>query len=89
MPTTFPAANCVFDPPIGFSAGQIHRIPAFRGQSIGGSLDGMDVVVVAWLPDAADLERLNAGGPVFLCSCGGLPPHLLTTEFTAELPKPT
>ena len=46
-----------------------------------GNLDGAAYITVAWMPDAEDLAKLNAGNPIFLSCIGGLPPHLVTSEF--------
>jgi len=47
----------------------------------GGSLDGMIQIVVAWVSDAVELARLNAGAPVYLTVLGPLPAHMLSTDF--------
>ncbi len=39
------------------------------------------IIVTAWAPDADELARLNAGAPIFLTFIGGLPPHMITTDF--------
>lgn len=80
-PIDFPEANRTFGPPKGYTEEQIRSIAAFQGVVLGGSLDGCEVVVVAWRPDDKDLERLNNGGVVYLQVLGGLPPHLLGTDF--------
>ena len=79
-PCNFAEANITYGPPPGFAESQVQSIPACRYQMIGGSCDGVEMVVVAWKPDAEDLARLNAGEPVYLSCIGGLPPHFLTTE---------
>jgi len=78
-PVMFEGANSTYGPPPGFAESQVAPIPASRYQVVGGPCDGVEMVVVAWLPDAEDLARLNAGGPVYLSCIGGLPPHHLTT----------
>jgi len=84
-PVVFDEANVVFGPPPGMSESQCASIPACAYEMIGGPLDGCRMVVVAWKPDAKDLEDLNKGSPVFLSVIGGLPPHYLTTS---PPPKP-
>lgn len=49
--------------------------------------DGL-VVRVAWKPDAADLELLNAGGTVWLSMWGGLAPHQLEVQAPVDPPIP-
>lgn len=38
-------------------------------------------MVVAWKPSQVDLERLSNGASVFLMVIGGLPPHIMGTDF--------
>lgn len=87
-PISFPEANCTMTSPNGFAESQVVPMPAFRGELFGDKLDGCPVVIVAWQPCEEDLDRLAAGSPIFLCCLGGLPPHLLTTEFKRALPPP-
>jgi hypothetical protein len=87
IPTDFPQANCRFGPPQGMEESQVQTIRAFRSQVGIGSLEGADLIVTAWKPDATDLARLNAGAPLFLTFIGGLPPHMATTHF-AEATNP-
>jgi hypothetical protein len=77
----FPESNCVFGHPPDLAESQVMPIPAYRGEVSGGSVDGVKLVIVAWLPTAEELEQLNAGAPVYLSSIGGLTPHFLTTSF--------
>ncbi len=78
----FPEANITFGPPPGVSDSQVVPIRAFTGTSLGGSMDGVPIVVTAWTPAAHELEMLNDGHPIFLTVVGaGLPPHMLTTNF--------
>lgn len=80
-PTAFTEQNCSFGPPRELDGAQCGTIPAYKGRFTGGSLDGELVVVVAWKPNAEDLERLNKGGAVYLSCVSGLLPHLLATDF--------
>lgn len=80
-PIDFPESNTVFGPPPDFTESQVLPIPAWQGNVPGGSCDGQPFVVVAWKPDAAELEVLNSGGAIFLSMFGGLAPHMLTTDF--------
>lgn len=72
-PAIFPQANTHFGPPEGFDESQIFRIPGHLREIKGGNLDGSLAVIVAWLPDAADLERMRTGHPVYITMIGGLP----------------
>jgi hypothetical protein len=80
-PAIFPEANQNFKAPEDLDESQVFTIPAYSGNIQGGNLDGAPVVVTAWLPSPEDLERLNAGGAVYLAVIGGLPPHLMATTF--------
>lgn len=80
-PINFPEANCRFGPPPDLDESQCRTIFAFRGPVATGSCEGAEMVVTAWKPDANDLVRLNAGEPLFLTVFGGLPPHMVTTNF--------
>jgi hypothetical protein len=74
-------ANTQFGPPPGLAESQCMTIPAFVGKVQGGSVDGCDIVVVAWQPSAEELGQLAAGKPIFISMIGGLAPHFLTTDF--------
>jgi len=80
-PDTFPGAGIDFTCPNGYSPSQIGTIKAMVTEVVGGNIDGDRLVTVAWRPDAADLERLNNGGLVFLHCVNGLLPHFLTTTL--------
>lgn len=80
-PVSFPQANSTYGPPGDMTENQVGSIKAFTGEVCGGSCDGMAVTIVAWKPDAKDLQILNAGGLVYLETFGGLPPHRLLTEI--------
>ncbi len=79
IPVTFQEANQVFHAPTDLE--QVRPIHAFHGAVRGGSLDGVAMVVTAWLPTPEELAALNAGAPVFLGFVGGLPPHVAGTSF--------
>lgn len=81
IPTNFPEANKQFCAPPDLDESQVMTIPAYLGAIERGSMEGAPIVVVAWRPHQADLERLAAGQPIFLSVVGGLPPHFLTTSF--------
>jgi hypothetical protein len=81
IPQDFPQANTTFGPPVGMTKDQVRVIAAHRSEIKGGSLDGQELIVTAWKPTPAELADLNAGGLLYFCSIGGLPPHYLTTEF--------
>lgn len=80
-PVNFPEANTNFGPPPDLVETQCRTIPAYLGQAVGGSCDGVSVVVVAWKPDLEELACLVAGGVIYLTCLGGLPPHYLSTNF--------
>ena len=86
-PILFPEANVSLGAPEGLTETQVMTIPAYVGEVVGGSVDGVRLVVVAWRPTAAELEDLNNGGEIYLSCIGGLPPHFLTTKFK-EAVKP-
>jgi hypothetical protein len=80
-PRNFPQANVQYGPPPDFTEDQVRTICAHSGVVKGGSCDGAAMVITCWQPTEAELAELNAGGCVFLCILGGLPPHYLTTSF--------
>lgn len=87
-PVHFEQANVTFGPPPDLAESQCGALSAFRGTVETGSVDGVPVIVTAWRPDARELERINAGAPIFLTFLsGGLPPHMATTSFE-EATKP-
>lgn len=81
IPTTFPEANVRFGPPDGMEESQVMSIPAHVCEAKSGSCDGVQMVVVAWLPSAEELRDMQQGKPVYLSMIGGLAPHFLTTDF--------
>lgn len=86
-PIKFPECNKVYGPPPDLEESQCFSIPAYEGEVIGGSVDGVKQVIVAWLPTDEDVDRIVAGEPIFLSMMGGLAPHFLTTSFE-EARKP-
>ncbi len=79
---TFPQANIVFRKPEGWDESQCSDVAAFQGQIGEGTLDGMEVVIVAWQPTPAEIQEIVNGHPIYLMVCGsGLPPHSLMTKF--------
>lgn len=83
-PIHFPEANIRYGPPADLVESQVMTIYAYQGKSQGGSVDGAPVIVVAWQPTPAELERLNQGAPLFLSfMCDGLPPHFPSLDFHA------
>lgn len=83
-PIQFPEANKVFGPPPGLTEEQVQSVPAFVGAILAGPMDGSDAVVVAWQPDAEEIQAIVDGSPIFMMSIGGLPPHALSVrgQFT-------
>lgn len=81
QPVTFPQANTTFRPPSELDASQCKTIPAFVGK-MGGNLDGLSSVVVAWELTDEDIETLKNGDRLIYLTClGGLPPHMLSVGF--------
>lgn len=84
-PIEFPEANTIFGPPKELSESQCLRICAYVGEVKQGSVDGVGIAVVAWQPDARDINRIINGHPIFLTTLGGLPPHFLSTDFNSAI----
>lgn len=80
-PVDFPQVNASFAPPDGLQESQVHTIPGYIGMVEQGSVEGLQMIVVAWQPTAGELLQLNAGGRIYLTVLGGLPPHFLSTTF--------
>lgn len=80
-PIHFPEANTRFGPPAGYDESQVATIHVHQRIIEGGSCDGWNQVIAAWQPSPEDLERINAGGPIFISMVGGLAPHFLSTDF--------
>lgn len=81
IPADFPEANKSFRAPAGYEESQVATIRAHVGTVQSGSCDGQPIVVVAWKPTGDEIQQLVEGAPIFLTCFGGLPPHLLTTNF--------
>lgn len=82
IPTDFPQATTTFGPPEELVESQCAYLRAFRGVIEKGSCEGLGIFVTAWRPTKEELERLNAGEPVFVTFVsGGLPSHMLSTKF--------
>lgn len=80
-PTAFPEANTHFKHPEGYTPEQVASIPAFFGNIQGGSMDGAEVVIVAWQPSQQDLLHLLQGKPIYVGFLGGFPAHFACSEF--------
>ncbi len=80
-PITFPECNASFCAPSDLDESQVFTIGAYHGIVQGGSLDGCQQVVTAWLPTERELELLKQGKPIFLSFIGGLPPHYPSMSF--------
>lgn len=81
-PEHFVESNSMFGPPPELNESQRRTIYAFVGSAQSGSVDGVPVIVTAWRPKPYELERINAGLPIFLTFCGDvLPPHFPSTSF--------
>ena len=81
IPVDFEECNVVFGPPKGFEESQVRTIKACAHTALGGPMDGVQMVTVAWMPTPEERQRLAEGGPVFVTMCGGLAPHFLTTSL--------
>ena len=82
-PTNFPQMTTRFGKPEDWHDEQCKPIGAFVGEIQGGTLDGLQQVVVAWQPSPDEIAEILGGKPVFLTMVGGLAPHFLTTNFEA------
>jgi hypothetical protein len=80
-PAKFPEPNSVFGAPADMHESQVGKIDAFRGQIVGGNIDGSEIVVVAWQPSPEEIEEIKNGALVYLKVIGGLPPHYIATSF--------
>lgn len=75
-PVNFKEANIVYTKPEGWSDDECGDLPVHKGT------DGKHTVLVsAWMPTFADLQRLSEGKPIYLTIVGtGMPPVALSTE---------
>lgn len=80
-PVAFPEANAKFGAPPDLEESQCMTIKAYAGRIHGGSLDGENVVVTAWMPSPEEREMIAQGRPIFLSFIGGLPPHYPSLDF--------
>lgn len=85
IPVTFEQSNCKFTPPPELVESQCMTINAYRGTVNGGNLDGSMVVVVAWKPSQQEIDDIVSGKPVLLSCIGGLPPHMIVTDFETAI----
>jgi len=80
-PINFPEANAPFGAPPDMDASQVKTIPAFAGVVEGGSCDGCEQVIVAWMPSDGERLAIATGAPVYISMLGGLLPHFVCTSF--------
>lgn len=80
-PIDFPEANMPFKAPEGMDESQVRTIPTHVHKIYGGNCDGLSVIVVAWQPDAREIQAIVDGAPIYLSCLSLLPPHYLTTSF--------
>lgn len=75
-PTNFKEANIIYTKPEGWSDEECGDLPVHKGT------DGKHTVLVsAWMPTFADLQRLSEGKPIYLTIVGNaMPPVSLSTE---------
>jgi len=72
----FKESNFILQPPTGENEDTCVPAYGFRGEH---------EILTCWEPDAADLERLNAGGKIWMWVRGGeQPPISLETEYPFE-----
>lgn len=84
-PIYFPESNCEFGPPADMDESQVMKIFAYRGDVQGGSVDGSQQVIVAWMPNSLEKAAIFQGAPIYISMMGGLAPHFLTTTFKEAL----
>lgn len=80
-PAQFPEANTKFGPPSDLEESQCRTIPAFVGESSGGSCDGIPIVVVAYHVDESQLSIMRKSGLIYFTMVGGLAPHYPSLSF--------
>lgn len=80
-PAKFEQSNCIFGPPPDLEESQCRTIPAYRGNTEGGSCDGAPCVVVAYHVDEADIAVMRRTGLIYFTMIGGLAPHYPSLSF--------
>ncbi len=80
-PYKFPEANKPYKAPSDLEESQCMTIWAYENEVVGGSVDGVKQVVVAWKPNKEELARIAAGEPIFISMLYGLAPHYPSTSF--------
>lgn len=55
--------------------------PCFRGEVQRGRFEGASILILAWRPEPADLERLNQGGTLYITFPGVYMHHHISTSF--------
>lgn len=75
-PIDFPEANIIFSKPSNMSDEQCMPVSAYAARAEDGNL----FVVTVWQPSYEDLQALNAGRPLMLQVCGGMPPVAMWTN---------
>ena len=76
----FTEGNIVISAPPDFP--QVKPVSAYRGVINTGSLDGVGILVTAWMPSPEELEELNKGNPVYIGFLGeALPCHCVGSSF--------
>ena len=80
-PIQFRECNTRYGAPDGLASSQVKTIPAFHGEIVGGSCDGLDQVVVGYQLAPEDIERLAGGAMLYVTMLRGLTPHFLSLDF--------
>lgn len=80
-PAKFEEVNCSFGPPPDLAESQCRTIPAHRGAAVGGSCDGLELVVVAYKLTSEEADVLKAGGLLYFTMVGGLASHFPSLSF--------
>lgn len=84
-PHAFKEANCTFGPPAEMTDTQVRPIRGYLGTVETGSVEGSQIVVVAYRPSEDEIQALLMGAPIFVSMMGGLAPHFLTTDFKSAI----
>lgn len=80
-PVKFEHANTEYGPPINLEESQCRTIPAYQGEIVGGSCDGLKQVVVAYQLTNEEIYLLANGGLFYISMIGGLAPHYPSLSF--------